>query len=261
MNIDVLQWSKFNMYTFYENIHKYYWYDKPVKYSVTQFVSTFFDEFDKQGIAQKYSLKHNIPVDQVLNKWKFEGDLASTTGTIIHSYLENRMRGKVLEHNFSEAKVLGIYEDVVRLTNHLIPQVDRFVSDCWDKLIPMQMEYTVGIDDLIAGNIDLLCYNKYADEFQIWDYKNVKQMNFTNDYKRFGKYEFSNYLDCNHLHYSIQLNLYKCIIQRKLPNIKIGGCYLVHFSTKTSDFNIYPCMDLQIECNRALDRLILQNTK
>ena len=45
--IDLLTWSKFNCYTFYESDHKYYYNDdKPVKLSVTKLVDQFFEPFD-----------------------------------------------------------------------------------------------------------------------------------------------------------------------------------------------------------------------
>ena len=60
--------------------------------------------------------------------------------------------------------------------NVLLPQAENFHFDTLSKLIPVQLEYTVGIEDIIAGNIDMLCWNERAQEFQIWDYKNLKEI-------------------------------------------------------------------------------------
>ena len=71
------------------------------------------------------------------------------------------------------------------------------------------MEYTVGIKDIIAGNIDMLCWNDYAKEIQIWDYKNTKEIAREGFKGQKCLSPFTNYADCNYVHYSIQLNMYK----------------------------------------------------
>lgn len=253
--MDITTWSKFNCYTFYESEHKYYWYDKPVKTSVTQFISTLFEPFDKESISLNYAKKHGLTQEEVLTEWEKKGNISSTTGTIIHKYLEDYARGKVFDIDYSLADKLNIRKEVEERVNLLLPQAKKFHDDTLNRLIPIQCEYTVGIDDVIAGNIDLLCWNVRAGEFQIWDYKNLKEMTTYSKYNKFGKFEFSNVQDSHLSHYSIQQNLYKIMLERKL-GIKIGKCYLVHFSHLKDDFEIYECMDLTQQCNKALDRLI-----
>lgn len=256
--MDLLTWSKFNCYTFYEKPHLYYYYDKPVKTSVTQFVSSFFEPFDKDNISKKYAQKHGLTQEEVLLDWEKKGNISSISGTIIHGFLENYARGKVFELDFSLAKEKGIEDEVRERVDLLLPQAQKFHDETFNKLIPIQCEYTVGIEDIIAGNIDLLCWNVRDQEFQIWDYKNLKEFTTKNNWGKKALKEFNNYDDCHLVHYSIQLNLYKTILERKL-GIKIGKCYLVHFCHLVQDFEIYPCIDLQIECSYALDRLIKEN--
>lgn len=256
--LDITTWSKFNCYTFFEREHKYYYYDKPVKTSVTQFVGTFFDEFDRDGVSLKYAQKHNMTQEEVLAEWDKKGKVSSTSGTIIHKYLEDYARGKVFEIDYSEADRLGIRTEVEERVNLLLPQAKHFHDDTLNRLIPIQLEYTVGIDDIIAGNIDLLCWNVKQGEFQIWDYKNLKEMNTYDPFKKKAKFEFDRYDDCNFVHYSMQQYFYKCMLERKL-GIEIGKCYLVHFSHLKKDFDVYECMNLTTECNLALDRLIREN--
>ena len=256
--MDLLTWSKFNCYTFYESEHKYFWYDKPVKTSVTQFISTLFEPFDKDGISLSYAKKHGITQEEVLKDWERKGNISSTTGTIIHKYLEDYARGKVFDIDYSVAKKLNIEEEVKERVEKILPQANKFHNETLNRLIPIQMEYTVGIDDVIAGNIDLLCWNVKANEFQIWDYKNLKEMTTYSKYNKFGKFEFSNIQDSHLSHYSIQQNLYKIMLERKL-GIKVGKCYLVHFSHLKDDFEIYECMDLTTQCDKALNRLIMES--
>lgn len=259
--LDLLTWSKFNCYTFYEKEHKYYYNDdKPVKMSVTKLVDQLFEPFDLQGVSKKYAEKNGLNQEDVLQEWKKKGNVSSTTGTLIHKYLEDYARGKVFDIDFSEAIKLGIETEVREKISILLPQAKQFHLDTKDKLVPIQCEYTVGIDGIIAGNIDLLCWNIKAGEFQIWDYKNVKEIKFQNSWGKKGLCEMCNYDDCNYVHYSLQQNLYKNIVERKL-GIKIGKCYLVHFNSEMqSDYQIIECLDLQKECNQILNRLIMENT-
>jgi ATP-dependent exoDNAse (exonuclease V) beta subunit len=261
MALDLLTWSKFNCYTFYESEHKYYCYGKPVAISVTKFIDQFFEPFDIQEVSKKYALKHDLNQEDVVAEWKKKGKISSTTGTIIHKYLEDYARGKVFEVDYSEAIKNNVLNEVKEKVSILLPQAKKFHDDTLGKLIPIQCEYTVGIDNLIAGNIDLLCWNVAANEFQIWDYKNVKEIKLKNPWGKKGLNEMCNYDDCNYTHYSLQQNLYKNMLERKL-DVKIGKCYLVHFNPEEItkiDYNIFECLDLQKECNQILDRYVMEN--
>lgn len=256
--LDILTWSKFNCYTFYEKEHKYFYYNTPVKQSVTAVIEQFFEPFNTQEISKKYAEKHHLNQEEVIKAWEENGKLSSISGTIIHKYLEDYARGKVFEIDYSEAKKEGLEDKVKERVNILLPQAKKFHEDTLNKLVPIQCEYTVGIEDIIAGNIDLLCWNVKAGEFQIWDYKNVKRMNTCNAWGKKALKEMSQYDDCNFVEYSLQQNLYKQMLEKKL-GIQIGKCYLVHFCYEKSDYEIYECLDLSVESNLILNRLILES--
>ena len=256
----ILIWQFFNKYNFEEKTHTYFYQGKKVKHSVTQFIHRFFEEFDKENISKKYAIKHGLNQQDVIDEWERSGKISTLSGTIIHSYLENAKRGKTLELDYSKAKIEGLYDEVYERVQKLLPKAEAFHRDTLNKLFPIQLEYTVGIEDLIAGNIDLLCWNEKAQEFQIWDYKNVKDFTTTNNYGKKCLSSFSELPDCHLTKYSIQLNMYKAILQRAL-NVKIGKCYLVQFNYSVEDdsFDIYECLDLQKECDIELNRLIEEN--
>ena len=256
----ILIWEKFNCYNFVESSHQYFYNEKPVKYSVTQFISRFFKPFDSIGISKRYAEKHGLDQQSVLMEWKKNSNISSTSGTIIHSFLENAKRGKTFDIDYSQADKLGIRKEVEERVNILLPQAIDFHRDTLNRLFPIKLEYTVGVEDVIAGNIDMLCWNEKAKEIQIWDYKNLKSLNLErNTYTKNCFYPFQNYMDTNYIHYSIQLNTYKEILERIL-NIKIGGCYLVifNYNDPSVGFQVVNCLDVQNECKEALDNLILE---
>ena len=247
----------FNCYTFVEDTHTYYYNGSRVRTSVTQFIGRYFPEFDKDNISKKYAKKHGLSQEEVLAEWDKKGKVSALSGTAIHSYLENLKRGKVFGVDFSNADKEGLGEEVRERFELIKPKADAFHQDTLGRLFPIQLEYTVGLEDFIAGNIDFLCWNEAAQEIQIWDYKNVKEISKTNNFRQYCNYPFSGMPDCNYVHYSIQLNVYKAILQRVL-GVRVGAIYLVHFDyTKPDDsFEIHPCLDLVDIVNEELDKLI-----
>ena len=257
----ILVWQKFNCYKFVEKSHIYYYNNSKVRYSVTQYIDRFFEPFDSQGISKRYAEKHGKSQQEVLDEWERKGTVSALAGTAIHSYMENLKRGKEFEIAYSQAIEAGLFDDVKDRVEKLLPQAKAFHEDTLGKLFPIQLEYTVGIQDIIAGNIDMLCWNAWANEFQIWDYKNLKEMSTKNYYGKRCLRSFNQYDDCSLVHYSIQLGMYKAIIERQL-GIKIGNCYLVHFDyqSKNPQFKVHRCIDLQKECNYELDLLIKEQS-
>ena len=257
----ILIWHKFNCYRFVEKSHTYYYNNSKVKYSVTQYIDRFFEPFDSQGISKRYAEKHGKSQQEVLDEWERKGTVSALAGTAIHSYMENLKRGKEFEIDYSQAIANGLLDEVKERVEKLLPQAKAFHNDTLGRLFPIQLEYTVGIEDVIAGNIDMLCWNAWANEFQIWDYKNLKEMSTKNYYGKRCLRSFSPYDDCSLVHYSIQLGTYKAIVERQL-GINIGGCYLVHFDYQSKDpqFKVHRCIDLQKECNYELDLLIKEQS-
>lgn len=253
----ILIWQKFNNYEFIEDTHTYYYNGSKVRYSVTQYINRFFEPFDSEDISKKYALKHNLKQEDVLLEWEKKGKVASLAGTAIHSHLENLKRGKNFNIDYSNAEREGLLAEVKDRVEILLPQANAFHRDTLGKLFPIHLEYTVGVKDIIAGNIDMLCWNDYAKEFQIWDYKNLKEYSTNNYYGKKAKSSFCKLPDCNEVHYSIQLNTYKAIIEKEL-GIKIGNCFIVHFDYVQPDngFKVHRCLDLSKECMIELNKLI-----
>lgn len=257
LNVDLEKLlSKFNCYEFVENTHTYYYNKIPVDISVTKFIDRYFPQFDFDGVSEKYALKHNINVEYVRSEWKNKGLISSTAGTIIHSHLENLKRGKILDFDYSKAQENNLYDEVVERVSILRPKAEKFHYDTLNRLFPLKLEYTVGVQNKLAGNIDMLCWNEKAQELQIWDYKNTKGIELKSNYFKHCYKPFAFLDDCNYSHYCMQLNFYKAIIEQEL-NLQIGKMYLVSFNYMQNDDNyeIYECKDLQNICRKELLKL------
>lgn len=252
----ILIWQSFNHYSFEESSHSYYYDGKRVSLSVTQYIERFFEPFERDKISKNYADKHSLTQEEVLADWDRKGKIASISGTMIHKYLEDAKRGKTFEPDYREAEKAGLFKEVKERYEILLPQAKAFHQETLGRLFPVHLEYTVGIEDIIAGNVDMLCWNHKAQEFQIWDYKNLKEYTTRNFYGKTARESFYFLEDTTQTHYSIQLNMYKAIIERQL-GIKIGKCYIVHFDyiKPEEGFKIYEALELSRECNVELDKL------
>ena len=249
----LLMWSKFNDYLFHEEPHQYYWKGKKVKTSVTKFISTFFEAFDKEKISLAYAKKNGLEQQAVLDEWNTNGKIASITGTIFHKYAEDRQIGRIMPFDFSDAKKNNILDAVQDRVYKLCAMYDQFAIDTNEKLFPLKMEFTVGLKDHIAGNIDLLCWNEKYQEINIVDYKTSKKIEKTNSYGKKMKNEMSAYDDCEFYHYSFQLAIYKEILNRF--DIKVGKCMLIWINENNQKYEVIQCANLEKEAKLALDRL------
>ena len=247
--------TTFNDYKFYEKEHYYTYQGKKVKYSVTQFIDTKHKKFDRDSLSKYVAKRDNLSQEDVLKLWDTKAQLACNVGTLFHNRAEQLANNKVFNIDFSTYSNLPIIEDIKNKFNALIPLQDKFFQDIHNKLIPIKTEFTVGYKDIIAGNIDLLVWNVKYREFQIWDYKTNKEIKFINEYDEKLLDEFNTLDNCEFNKYSIQLNLYKELLQRGL-NIKIGKCYLAWFNSNNENYQIFECLDLHNEVSAALDNLI-----
>lgn len=250
--------TKNSAYTFDEPNHIYYWNGKKVDTSVTKFIQKYYPAFNTEALSKKYAEKHGLLQEDVKKEWQEAGDISAMAGTIIHSILECSKNGSPIFEDYSSAIEAGLYEQVKEKVTLLKPKAEKFLKDTKDLLVPLATEYTVGLEDKIAGNIDLLAWNNEANEIQIWDYKNTKQITKDNKFAHcYGP--FASYSDCNFIHYSIQLSFYKALAQRLL-NIKIGKMYLVHFNstTKKANYTLYEANDFSDICTKELEKLIVK---
>jgi ATP-dependent exoDNAse (exonuclease V) beta subunit len=107
------------------------------------------------------------------------------------------------------------------------------------------MELVVGDAELgIGGMVDGLFWNQKMGELQIWDYKTNKEIATFSKYKKKMLAPINFLQECEMTTYSIQLNLYKYIIQKN-TNLKIGKCYLVHIHEEQEKYNVIECLEYQ----------------
>lgn len=244
----------FNDYMFYEDEHYYTYRGKRVKFSVTQFTGTKHKEFDKDKMSAYVAKRDSRSQEEVLKDWDNAAKLSCNVGTLFHLRSEQLANNKTFEIDFRAYQELEFFDLIKDRLAKLIPMQDEFFRDIHNKLIPIKTEFTVGYKDIIAGNIDLLAWNEKDQEFQIWDYKTNKDIKTENKYQKLLD-EFNFLDDCELNKYSIQLGIYKDLLERTL-DIRIGKCYLAWFNENNDSYKIFKCLDLKESIHQCLDNLI-----
>lgn len=252
--------TAFNDVTFYDEPHKYY-HKKNELISVTTLIHKYQEEFNEIYWSEYKSNELNISPFEIKRAWSFINRKGTIKGSAIHNYAENLFLNKKYEYpkdlilnEFGFDPILKEYEITKK-------HVDNFYFNAQNKLIPIKTEFVLyDIENLVGGMLDMLFYNVKSKEFQIWDYKTNK--NFTQFNKNGNKllYELDILDDCDLNIYSLQLGIYKYIIEKYIP-IKLGKSYLAWFSHNNDNYKVIECKDLSYYVNIIMNKRKLDVVK
>jgi hypothetical protein len=246
---------KFNNIKFYDDVHKYYLGDKNL-ISVTTLLHNYKEPFDETYWSEVKAIEYGKTAEEVLADWKFINEKAKLKGSIVHNYAENLFQNKI--YDYPKDKVIAklnedcIYEEFIVVKQY----VDNFYKDCFNKLIPIKIEYIV-YDELwgLAGMMDMLFWNVKKKCFQIYDWKTNKALELNNQWRKKLKGPLSDLDECEYSLYCCQLSAYKTIIERN-TNIKIDGMYLVWLNEVNENYKIIECNDYSYKINMIMDNVM-----
>jgi len=210
--------------SFEEGPHIYTVHGKQGFTSVTTWNHHHFPAFDPEktvdGIMN--NKKKNDPTykyygmsrEEILNNWKLNGDNASKAGTKMHYDVECYYNGLSV---VNESIEYTYFQDFLRDFGKLHPGNVR----------PYRTEWMVYWEELkLSGSIDMVFENPDGT-LLIYDWKRVQEIVHENG---FGKHALTDCIshlpDTNFWHYSLQLNMYKAILENKY-NKKVVGLFLV----------------------------------
>ncbi len=253
-NLNILfELRKFNDIVFKEENHLYLRNDKKYK-SVTTFKKEFETPFPTDIAAPRTAKKLGISVDDVLLDWHRKGVLGRTIGTLIHKFNEALWNNKIvkseLKGNFFNLSTLDLI-DVVDKINTLEQYSTNFYNDYKHKYITIKDELIVYDDDfLLAGTFDKLYYDIENNTYNLLDYKTDKKFETKNSKKLI--YPLENIDDCEFYKYSLQLSLYKKIIEKN-TNIKINELKIVWLNKDNDNYKIINCEYL----HNALEKILI----
>ena len=228
--------TAFNDVTFFDIPHEYFLDGKKL-ISVTTLIHQYQEEFQEDFWADIKGMQHGLTANQVKRAWRFINKKGTIKGSAIHDYAENLFQNKEFEYPLQTILNEFGFDPVINEYEITKQHVDKFYDDVRGKLIPIRTEFIVyDRESLIGGMLDMLFYNVKAGEFQVWDWKSNKKFT-TEEKSRHLLNELCMIEDCDLELYSLQLELYKYIIEKN-TGIKLGKSYIVWFSHNNPTYKV-----------------------
>lgn len=223
---------------FYNRGHKYEISSDPMsKYtSVTTWNHKHFPKFDADAVIKNifkskgWGPEHKYwgqTAEQIKASWKSNGDAVSGAGTNLHERIENFMNDKRLQLEYTQKELYQIYSS--DNNGKVDEQIEweyflHFVRD-HPELKPYRTEWMIFDEDLkLAGSIDMV-YENPDGTLSIYDWKRSKDISKVNGWNKFAINSLICHMpDSNFWHYTLQLNTYKAILERKYNKIVTKLC-------------------------------------
>jgi len=244
--LEIFNDSKF---TFEEESHTYRYSGSKFD-SVTTFLKTFKTPFNREYWSRKKAEERGVDQSVILEEWQQKSNKATGIGTRVHKYIEDFWSGHNpelpddLETRERVEKFLDLYNRKLNAFHPLKSELKIF-SKKWR----------------LSGTIDqpLIFWDDKSNRpfLVIGDWKTNGE--FKDDSHPKGKYKkllhpFSHLWENNHNEYSIQISLYRLILEEE-ANIETESGFLCHIGPDGPP-KIYPAKDL-----REILRTYLNNNR
>jgi hypothetical protein len=220
------------------------------------------DPYGRPDYSKPKPLEECVSEEDIKKLWKYKNNHATYEGSTLHDYIENYLSNKIKP----EAKISpeGLVFDEIKETYEVMKSYfHNFYEDtvAKGKLIPVRSELVIGDRDLmLCGMVDQLFWNVRHQCLQIWDWKTNTILNMKNDYGKKMKGCLWMLDECEFNTYSLQLSIYKKIIERN-TNLKLGGCHLVWFNEENPNYKIINCDDHSSHVDNMFETLLTNNVE
>jgi len=229
---------------FDEEPHIYYINGNQDNISVTTFVHSHFPHFNADKIIKKMmasknwtkSEYYNQTPEQIKQKWEENRICSSNLGTQLHKDIELYYNQEFFQNTTDEFQYFL-----------------KFTNDTKNELIPYRTEWIVYDNDYkLAGSIDMVFKqnNNNDNDLIIYDWKRSKQIKRENNFEK-GYPPLDHLPHSNFWHYSLQLNIYKKILEKNY-NKNILGLYLLILHPNNTSYIKIKVPDLSQEVEELL---------
>lgn len=210
--------------------------------SVTTWIHQFFPKFDpdeaiakmKQGRA--WGVGHRwwgLSDDEIRKSWKDAGKEAALLGTQMHHNIELYFNEEAISPEFQTSAEWSLFQQFLGQT------------EGW---IPFRTEWTIFWRDYrLAGSIDMVYYDPTVsppdpERLILVDWKRSKELKYNNRWAS-GSGVLASIDDCNFWHYTLQLNVYRAILQANYGKT-VTAMYLVVLHPSQEN-----CLKVQVPIN------------
>jgi hypothetical protein len=232
--------------------------------SVTTVIHKFVKPFDKDRKAQEYYEGHyheegfleRFPtVDHVLEAWDYKNKHAIFEGSTLHNYLENYIINKVMPYPDFDDRGKIRFEEIRESYVKMEAQANRFYQDyvASGKLLPIRSELVMGSESIgICGMCDQIFWSTKNKCFVIFDWKTNTSFNFENKYREKMLYCLDHLDKCEINTYSIQVELYKRIIETETALRFPYQNFVVWFNENNQNYQLIPLKDMKAVVDEML---------
>ena len=196
--------------------------------SCTGFLHNFFGHFDADAVIAKMmkspkwfeSKYFGLTAEQIKKQWSDKGAASSAAGTRMHLDIERF---------YNAMPALAVKDSYTMEDGFAGLAVDKWVPQAgaeWDYFceyqrnyvlpkgfVPFRTEWLVfDPEHKVAGSIDMI-YKKPDGTLAIYDWKRIEELKTENKFQS-GLGPVAHLPDTNYWHYSLQLNVYRYMIQK-----------------------------------------------
>ncbi len=213
--------------------------------SVTTLVHKCFEVFDADKILAKMRIKgtkyEGMTKEEIKEMWNENALEAQQQGTQMHSVIERYYK-----------------KEPITKKEWACPELEQFKRFTeMNPLTPHGVEWCIYMESVkLAGTIDFAALNEDGT-LDLYDWKRSKQMDVHNSFHKYS-HVVPHIPDTNFGHYTVQLNLYKYMIEQKY-NKKVRSMYLVCMYPSQLSFQQYEVQDIQNDIPTILQQLLKQN--
>ena len=212
--------------------------------SVTKWVHSHFEQFNADKIIKKMMEKedwdsktnkyYGMTPQSIKQMWSDNGKAASAAGTKLHNDIEDFYNGKKVNNDSLE---YGYFKN--------------FYESHKDLMV-YRTEWMIYHEELkFAGSIDV-SYIMPDGSLILGDWKRCKDIKKNNPWGKYAKTSMIDYIpDTNYWHYSLQLNMYRYILEEKYDK-KVKKLFLICIHPDKDDYECITVPDMQNEIRSLL---------
>lgn len=207
---------------------------------VSTAASLFFGTFDKERRAEEKSRKTGIPKEKIIEEWEMARERARAAGIFLHDDIAAFFAGSQMKGSFRFA-----FNGKFSQTNETISlEKEERLFMQFINAVPLRVyrtNYLIADCSLrLAGRVAFI--GKCTDGYELYDWKRRSGISdesgraiTQNAFDKKGTNGLENISDTPFWHYTLQLNLYRAILEKNY-HLKICAIYLIDICPDKTSF-------------------------
>jgi hypothetical protein len=243
---------------FEESSHSYFLPGKRT-ISVTQLIKAYTSPFDSETHSARVANRLGVTSGEILKDWEETAKVSTDIGSSVHEFFYELIFKKNTKWEETLEKYDSTHPDYQQRTPLLYCEILRFWSDFKHIYEPIAGETAiVDFDTGLCGTFDLLFRNKQSGKLELFDIKTNKKFTDSNKYGETLLPPLDHLDNCEVNKYSLQMSLYKHILEKEL-GLSISEMNVLWLE---DTYHIIPLKDLRLECEQMLaDYMVKRGTQ